>query len=106
MSRTTATPTGAVGAPRDRRDARNRWLRPDGWLRPNRWLGTRDAGRPRLWREILLIAVCYGAYSIVRNLVPTRHTAALHRAGELLNLERTLHVDVELSLNGFFTRVG
>jgi hypothetical protein len=89
MSRMTAPPTVPVGGPRDRRD-----------------LGRDAVGRPRLWREILLIGVCYGAYSVVRNLVPTRHTAALHRAGELLSVERALHIDVELSFNHLFTRVG
>ncbi|HEU5159931.1 MAG TPA: phosphatase PAP2 family protein [Streptosporangiaceae bacterium] len=88
MSRTTVTPIVSVGVPGDRRD-----------------LDRKAAGRPRLWREILLIGACYGAYSIVRNLVPTRHAAAVRRAGELLDLERALHIDVELSLNRLFTRV-
>jgi PAP2 superfamily len=88
MSRTTVTPIAPVGLPGDRPG-------PD----------HHAAGRPRLWREILLIGACYGAYSIVRNMVPTRHTAALHRAGDLLGLERTLHINVELWLNHLFTRL-
>jgi hypothetical protein len=88
MSRTTVTPISPVGVPGGQRDL------------------DRDAtGRPRLWREILLIGACYGAYSVVRNLVPTRHLAALHRASDLLGLERTLHINVELSLNHLFARV-
>jgi hypothetical protein len=89
MSRTTVTPITLIGVPGDRRD-----------------LDSSAVGRPRLWREILLIGVCYGAYSFVRNLVPTRHIAALHRAGDLLSLERALHIDVELPLNHLFARVG
>jgi hypothetical protein len=88
MSRTTVTPTAPLDVPGGRRD-----------------LDRDAASRPRLWREILLIGTCYGAYSIVRNLVPTRHTAALHRAGDLLGLERALHIDVERWLNHLFTRV-
>jgi hypothetical protein len=89
MSRTTVTPTLPVGAPGGRRD-----------------LDRAAVSRPRLWREILLIGACYGAYSIVRNMVPTRHTAALRRAGDLLDLERAMHIDVELWFNHLFTRVG
>ncbi|HZB30755.1 MAG TPA: phosphatase PAP2 family protein [Streptosporangiaceae bacterium] len=89
MSRTTVTPIAPIGVPGGRRN-----------------LDRAVAGRPRLWREILLIAACYGAYSIVRNMVPTRHTAALRRAGELLDLERSMHIDVELWFNQLFTRVG
>lgn len=92
MSRTTVSPIALTGVPGDRRNA-----------------GPDAAGgassRPRLWREILLIGACYGAYSIVRNMVPTRHDAALRRAGELLGLERGLHIDVELGLNRLFSRV-
>lgn len=58
--------------------------------------------RPRLYREILLIALCYCAYSFVRNLVPTTHLEALRLGGRLLDFERFLHVDPELSLNHLF----
>jgi hypothetical protein len=61
--------------------------------------------RPKLYREILLIALCYSAYSLVRNLVPTTHTEALRLGGQLLDLERFLHIDAELSLNHLFTHV-
>lgn len=59
--------------------------------------------RPRWWAEILLIAVCYGAYSMVRNLVPTDHPGALGRAYEILKVEDLLHLDVEYTLNRLFT---
>jgi hypothetical protein len=61
--------------------------------------------RPRLYREILLIALCYSAYSLVRNLVPATHTAALRLGGRLLDLERALHIDPEHSLNHLFVHV-
>lgn len=61
--------------------------------------------RPRLYREILLIALCYSAYSLVRNLVPTTHTEALRLGGQILSLERVLHVDAELPINHLFVHV-
>ncbi|MCW2897832.1 MAG: hypothetical protein JWO67_97 [Streptosporangiaceae bacterium] len=65
----------------------------------------RGPGRPRVWAEILLIAVCYGAYSVVRNLVPTRHAEAMQRAHEILAAERSLHLDLEDTVNQFFVDV-
>jgi PAP2 superfamily len=88
MSRSAVVPVNSIGISGDGRD-----------------LDRQPGLRPRLWREILLIAVCYGAYSVVRNLVPTRHDAALHRAYELLSAEQVLHIDVELALNKLFTEV-
>ena len=64
--------------------------------------GPAAGSRPRLYREILLIALCYSAYSLVRNLVPTTHTEALRLGRQLLDLERFLHIDPELSLNHLF----
>lgn len=61
--------------------------------------------RPRLYREILLIAICYSAYSLVRNLVPTTHTEALRLGGQLLRLEQFLHVNAELPLNHLFVHM-
>jgi hypothetical protein len=58
--------------------------------------------RPRLYREILLIALCYSAYSFVRNLVPTTHTEALRLGGQILRLEHALHLDAEMPLNRLF----
>ncbi|MFL6052016.1 MAG: phosphatase PAP2 family protein [Actinoallomurus sp.] len=65
----------------------------------------RTAGRPRFYREILLIALCYSAYSLVRNLVPPNHTAALDRGHDILHFEHLLHINVELSINRLFTDV-
>ncbi|WP_019630916.1 phosphatase PAP2 family protein [Actinomadura atramentaria] len=62
----------------------------------------RGPGRLRLWPELLLVSVCYAAYSTVRNLVPTDHAGAVHRAYELLAVEYRMHVDVEAALNHLF----
>jgi hypothetical protein len=61
--------------------------------------------RPRFYREILLIALCYSAYSLVRNLVPATHTKALNLGRQILRLEHGLHLNIELSINRLFTHV-
>jgi hypothetical protein len=61
--------------------------------------------RPQLYREILLIVLCYSAYSLVRNLVPTTHTDALRLGGQILQLERPLHLDAEMPINRLFVHV-
>ncbi|WP_242614195.1 phosphatase PAP2 family protein [Actinomadura roseirufa] len=63
---------------------------------------SRASGRPPLWRELLLVAVCYLAYEMVRNLVPADPATAAHRAYELLGVEDALHADVEYDLNRTF----
>lgn len=60
-------------------------------------------GRPRLYREILLIGICYSAYSLVRNLVPTTHVAAIALGTRILQVEGVMHVDIEAPLNRLFT---
>lgn len=64
------------------------------------------AARPRLWPELLIMLLCYGAYELVRNLVPTDHAMAAHRAYAILNLEYALNLDVEYALNRLFTAHG
>ncbi|MEU6035214.1 phosphatase PAP2 family protein [Actinomadura sp. NPDC047616] len=69
---------------------------------PDGAVARRRARRPRLWPELLLIAICYGCYSMVRNLVPTDHATAAHRAQEILSLEYDLNLDIEYTLNRLF----
>ena len=58
--------------------------------------------RPR-WRlvavDLVVLAVAYWIYSLVRNDAPDAQAAALRRGRDLLNAERVLHVDPERSLN-------
>ncbi len=55
--------------------------------------------RTRWWVEILTIAWLGWMYDAITNLAPLRlHTALAHAQG-ILDLERTLHVDPELSLD-------
>jgi hypothetical protein len=55
--------------------------------------------RPRLWFEILLIAVSYWTYSLVRNAVPEQRGAALRNADWIWRVEHALGIGVEQSVN-------
>ncbi|MFE5188132.1 phosphatase PAP2 family protein [Streptomyces sp. NPDC056628] len=55
--------------------------------------------RPRLWFEILLIAVSYWTYSLIRNAVPEQRAEALSNADWLWRLEYRLGIAVEESVN-------
>ncbi|MFE9855812.1 phosphatase PAP2 family protein [Streptomyces sp. NPDC005780] len=59
----------------------------------------RSPRRPRIWFEILLIAVSYWLYSLVRNAVPEQKAAALSNADWLWSVERFLGIAVEQSVN-------
>ncbi|MEV4923649.1 phosphatase PAP2 family protein [Streptomyces roseoverticillatus] len=61
--------------------------------------GPRSPRRPRLWFEVLLIAVSYWIYSLVRNAVPEQRAAALRNADWIWRTEHTLHIAVENSVN-------
>ncbi|MEZ0064691.1 cbb3-type cytochrome oxidase subunit 3 [Streptacidiphilus sp. MAP12-20] len=65
----------------------------------------RSPGRPRLWIELLLIAVSYWIYSMVRNAVPEMEARAQHNAHDIWALEQTLHIAVERSVNHAFDSV-
>ncbi|MCL6670711.1 phosphatase PAP2 family protein [Streptomyces panaciradicis] len=59
----------------------------------------RTPRRPRLWFEILLIAVSYWTYSIVRNAVPEQRVEALRNADWIWRTEHRLGIAVEQSVN-------
>ncbi|MFE2642225.1 phosphatase PAP2 family protein [Streptomyces nigra] len=59
----------------------------------------RTPRRPRLWFEILLIAVSYWTYSLIRNAVPEQRAEALRNADWLWRLEHSLGIAVEESVN-------
>ncbi len=61
--------------------------------------GPRSPRRPRLWFEILLIAVSYWLYSLVRNAVPEQKAAALANADWIWSVERFMGIAVEQSVN-------
>ncbi|MCX3062803.1 phosphatase PAP2 family protein [Streptomyces beihaiensis] len=55
--------------------------------------------RPRLWFEILLIAVSYWTYSLIRNAVPEQRAKALRNADWVWSVEHHLGIAVEQSVN-------
>lgn len=55
--------------------------------------------RPRIWFEILLIAVSYWTYSLIRNAVPEQKSIALANADWIWGVEQTLGIAVEQSVN-------
>ncbi|MFE9932492.1 phosphatase PAP2 family protein [Streptomyces sp. NPDC005533] len=55
--------------------------------------------RPRIWFEVLLIAVSYWTYSLIRNAVPEQKTVALANADWIWGVERNLGIAVEQSVN-------
>lgn len=57
------------------------------------------AARPRWWRELALILVTYGLYTLTRNTLPAQRVRAEANARDLYDLEQHLHLDVERSLN-------
>ncbi|MFJ8488019.1 phosphatase PAP2 family protein [Streptomyces sp. NPDC094038] len=59
----------------------------------------RTPRRPRLWFEILLIAVSYWTYSLIRNAVPEQRAQALRNADWIWQAERGLGIAVEESVN-------
>lgn len=59
----------------------------------------RSPRRPRIWFEILLIAVSYWTYSLVRNAVPEQKTQALRNADWIWHAERSLGLAFEESVN-------
>jgi hypothetical protein len=52
-------------------------------------------------RQIVLAALAYGAYSLVRGLVAGDASAAFQHARDLIQLERTMHVFVEPSIQAW-----
>jgi hypothetical protein len=59
-----------------------------------------DGRPPPVWRELLLVIVFYGAYTITRLILsPTGTGPAFSHAADVLSLERSLGLDVELGLN-------
>jgi hypothetical protein len=59
----------------------------------------RTPRQPRLWFEIVLIAVSYWTYSLIRNAVPEQRGQALHNADWLWRMEHHLGIAVEESVN-------
>jgi hypothetical protein len=55
--------------------------------------------RPRIWFEIVLIALSYWTYSLIRNAVPEQRAAALRNADWIWQAEQVLGIAVERAVN-------
>ncbi|MFD7012834.1 phosphatase PAP2 family protein [Streptomyces sp. NPDC059928] len=64
-----------------------------------RLCGLRLPRRPRIWFEVLLIAVSYWVYSLIRNAVPEQKAQALKNADWIWSAEHHLGIAVEQSIN-------
>lgn len=62
--------------------------------------------RPRLWFEVLLIAMSYWTYSLIRNAVPEQRREALRNADWIWRTEHHLGLAVEESVNHAVNSVG
>ncbi|MFF0432514.1 phosphatase PAP2 family protein [Streptomyces sp. NPDC004327] len=69
----------------------------DGWFA--RALRSRTPRRPRIWFEVLLIAVSYWTYSLIRNAVPEQKAQALKNADWVWQTEHTLGLAFEHAVN-------
>lgn len=54
---------------------------------------------PRLWFEIVLIALGYWIYSLIRNAVPEQRAAAMRNAREVWSFEHSLGIAAERAIN-------
>ncbi|EDY50994.1 integral membrane protein [Streptomyces clavuligerus] len=61
--------------------------------------GLRSPRRPRIWFEILLIAISYWTYSLIRNAVPEQKAQALRNANWIWEFEKSLGLAFEYSVN-------
>ncbi|MET9436984.1 phosphatase PAP2 family protein [Streptomyces sp. NPDC006551] len=62
-------------------------------------LRARAPRRPRIWFEILLIAVSYWTYSLIRNAVPEQKAQALRNADWIWQAEQSLGLAFEQTVN-------
>ncbi|MCL6538377.1 MAG: phosphatase PAP2 family protein [Acidothermus sp.] len=59
----------------------------------------REHRKPRFWQELCFVVASYLVYSLIRDAVPGHITLALRHAGDILDAERAMHLNVEKSLN-------
>ncbi|MDH6704359.1 hypothetical protein P3T27_001060 [Kitasatospora sp. MAA19] len=66
----------------------------------------RSPARPRVWFELALIGISYWIYSIVRNAVPEQEAIAQKHARWIWDLEHSLGIAVERSINHGVDSIG
>ena len=75
-------------------DVRRSWSQ-----RALRRLTRRRDGRAPLWIELAIVVWLFWLYDVINDLAPLRHALALANARSLLQFERSLGLDPELTLN-------
>ena len=60
--------------------------------------------RPRILGELVVVVLLLWAYDMVRGHAEVREVAALRNGRQLLDIERWLHIDIELSANLWTTQ--
>ncbi|MCK8681664.1 phosphatase PAP2 family protein [Streptomyces lichenis] len=63
------------------------------------WRRWRTPRRPRIWFEILLIAISYWTYSLIRNAVPEQKAQALRNADWIWHAEQSVGLAFEKTVN-------
>ncbi|MEV7358132.1 phosphatase PAP2 family protein [Kitasatospora sp. NPDC091276] len=66
----------------------------------------RSPARPKIWFELALIGISYWIYSIIRNAVPEQASIAQKHARWIWDLEQSLGIAVERSINHAANSVG
>jgi len=66
-----------------------------------RWQRGLAWARQAWWIEIVTVVVGYGLYEVVQGAAPAHRSEAFANARNLLDLERVLHLNPELAVNGF-----
>ena len=64
-----------------------------------RRVGRRADGRSPLWIELAIIVWLFWLYDVINNLAPLRQALAIRNAQGIISFERSLHIDVERTLN-------
>lgn len=68
-------------------------------------VAARPARRARWWVEVGLIALFLYLYDALRRLAPSRRGLSFHHAHQVMDIERTLHLDHERWVNHLFVAV-
>ncbi|HEY5334747.1 MAG TPA: phosphatase PAP2 family protein [Mycobacteriales bacterium] len=87
---TDPTPTGSASAQRP--SLRQRWRRRFHWDSYH-W-----------WHEVVLIAVGYAIYTVIRDTVPAHRATAFHNARDIVRWERDLGIFRELDVNEWLVK--
>jgi hypothetical protein len=96
----TAPQDGAAPADRHEDTAAPHGTDPRGPLGPRRLLDRmRAPRRPRLWFEVLLIAISYWTYSLVRNAGPEQKAQAMRNAHWIWDVEQSMGLAFEKAVN-------